>query len=124
MKFYQEVTVWNTSYSVQNHIYYVNDSKTHAVGYIRRGTKKLIKFSKPMRFESRGRKFVLVNRVAESDTVYFPKTKEEKPIGQVREVSGSNGKTYFVSKVGNRYTCTCPGFMFRHKCKHVEEAQQ
>lgn len=35
-----------------------------------------------------------------------------------RVVRGSKGEEYRV--VGG--TCTCPGFQFRHTCKHVKEA--
>jgi hypothetical protein len=36
----------------------------------------------------------------------------------VRLVQGSKGKTYEVT--GN-YRCTCPGFTFRGRCRHLEE---
>jgi hypothetical protein len=26
-----------------------------------------------------------------------------------------------VSKLGTKYMCTCPGFTFRHTCKHIAE---
>ena len=28
---------------------------------------------------------------------------------------------YHINKIGSKYTCTCPGFAFRHKCKHVDD---
>jgi hypothetical protein len=118
MKYFQEVTEWNTG-SVQNHIYYLTDDKRKMVGYIKSGTKKLVKFSKPMNFDAKGRKFVVLSERGESDSVYFPKT-EDKPVGEVIEITGSGGKKYFVSKIAGRITCTCPGFAFRRKCKHTE----
>jgi hypothetical protein len=36
------------------------------------------------------------------------------------EVQGSKGNTYIVSDNGGTWTCTCPGFGWRRKCKHVE----
>jgi hypothetical protein len=36
------------------------------------------------------------------------------------EVHGSKGNTYTVSDNGGTWTCTCPGFGWRRKCKHVE----
>lgn len=36
-------------------------------------------------------------------------------------VKGSKGNTYTVVKEGNRITCSCPGFTFRHQCKHMTE---
>lgn len=120
MKYFQEVTVWDAGYAVPNHIYYMKDDKSKAVGYIPAGKKKLVIFSKPMSIESRGRKFIVLDKKGEPDEVYFPKV-TEKPVGQVIEVSGSNGKKYFLSKIGKTWNCTCPGYQFRHKCKHTDE---
>jgi len=36
------------------------------------------------------------------------------------EVQGSKGNTYNVTDNGGTWTCTCPGFGWRRKCKHVE----
>jgi hypothetical protein len=36
------------------------------------------------------------------------------------EVQGSKGNTYTVSDNGGTWTCSCPGFGWRRKCKHVE----
>ena len=36
------------------------------------------------------------------------------------EVQGSKGDTYAVTDHGGTWTCTCPGFGWRRKCKHVE----
>jgi len=35
-------------------------------------------------------------------------------------VQGSKGNTYTVTDNGGTWTCTCPGFGWRRKCKHVE----
>ncbi|UCG54225.1 MAG: hypothetical protein JSV32_06440 [Dehalococcoidia bacterium] len=37
------------------------------------------------------------------------------------EVAGSKGNKYKVKLIGNKYTCTCPGYTYRKKCKHSEE---
>jgi hypothetical protein len=36
------------------------------------------------------------------------------------QVQGSKGNTYTVSDNGGTWTCSCPGFGWRRKCKHVE----
>lgn len=118
MKYFQETTKWNDNPKAVNHIYYMNDEKSSAVGYIQFGVGDLIKFKSPMKLDMRGRKFVELKTKGEPDSVYFQKV-EEKP-KNIITVQGSNGKEYYIEKVGNRYTCTCPGFVFRSKCKHVE----
>jgi hypothetical protein len=118
MKYFQEVTEWDSP-TAQNHIYYLKDDKTKMVGYIKSGTDTLFKFKHPIDIYTKGRKFVELKTKAEPDSVYFQKV-EEKP-KDVITVQGSNGKEYHITKVGNRYSCTCPGFLFRHKCKHVDE---
>ena len=117
MKYYQEVTDWGDS-NAKNHIYYLKDDKTKMVGYIQAGTTSLFKFKNPIDIYTKGRKFVELKTKGEPDSVYFPKI-EEKP-KNVITVQGSNGKEYFIEKIGNRYTCTCHGFTFRSKCKHVD----
>lgn len=39
------------------------------------------------------------------------------------KVAGSKGAMYTVTRTGSTYHCTCPGFGFRHHCKHVEFVQ-
>jgi len=119
MKYYQEVTEWKDSDTAINHIYYLNEDKTSMVGYIRAGTKALFKFKNPIRIDTRGRKFKLLDMKGEPDSVYF--AKKEEPKKDVIVVQGSKGKEYYLEKVGSKYTCTCPGFTFRHTCKHVTE---
>ena len=118
MKYYQEVTDWGSA-SAQNHIYYLNDEKSFMVGYIKQGTVDLFKFKKPIRIDTRGRKFNLLKMKGEPDSVYFGEKEETKK--DVITVQGSNGKEYYIEKVGTKYTCTCPGFTFRHTCKHVTD---
>jgi hypothetical protein len=44
----------------------------------------------------------------------------EEAKDKVLTVQGSGGKTYTVThKVDGRSTCTCPGFIYRKKCKHI-----
>ena len=122
MKYLQEVTDWG-DHNIPNHIYYLNDSKSKMVGYIKAGTKALFKFSKPMSIDVRGRKFVeLKDKKAESDEVYFGKPEAQVKPKDAIEVKGSNGKVYLLTKNNSgKYSCTCPGFTFRHTCKHIKE---
>jgi hypothetical protein len=60
MKLLQETTQWSDN--TQNHIYIFDNSDTKIAGYIKMGTNKAIKFSKPMAFSKRGRTFKVVNK--------------------------------------------------------------
>lgn len=35
------------------------------------------------------------------------------------QVPGSNGAFYIVTQSNGKYSCSCSGFQFRKKCKHV-----
>jgi hypothetical protein len=35
-------------------------------------------------------------------------------------VDGSGGKKYTVKTTGGNWTCTCPGYGWRRKCRHIE----
>jgi hypothetical protein len=118
MKYFQEVTEWTDNPNAINHVYYMKDDKSSMVGYIKGGEGRLFKFKTPIRIDVRGRKFVeLKNKKAEPDDVYFGKREEPK---DVIIFQGSNGKEYLLEKIGGKYTCTCPGFTFRNKCKHSD----
>ena len=39
-------------------------------------------------------------------------------------VVGSKGARYTVRAVQGRYTCTCPGFGWRGKCKHAAQVEK
>lgn len=39
------------------------------------------------------------------------------------QVKGSRGTNYTVSLRQGQWSCTCPGFGWRRRCKHIEEKQ-
>jgi len=56
--------------------------------------------------------------LANNSTVESPDSQTDF---QQWEFTGSNGSLYNVSKKHAKYTCTCPGFQFRGRCRHVEQ---
>jgi len=46
---------------------------------------------------------------------------EIKPVAgeKVWHIEGSKGNMYTVKLSGGAYSCTCPGFGFRRKCRHI-----
>jgi len=40
------------------------------------------------------------------------------------KVTGSKGNEYTIVKEHGKSTCTCPGFQFRGRCRHINEFEQ
>jgi hypothetical protein len=111
MKFYQETTKWHTD--TPNGIYLLNDSKTKMYAFIRAGSKSVFKFKNPIQIDSRGRMFKEIK-----NTFNF-EIEESKNHNPQWEVKGSKGDKYIVEQTEHGLTCTCSGFKFRGKCKHL-----
>jgi hypothetical protein len=115
MKWFVETTQWTTP--TPNGIYLLNDSKDKMYAFRSFGTGDIKVFKNPIRIETRGRKFV-VNPVQ-----FDIRAEEEQPQGRVWAVKGSKGDEYKVAELNGEYSCTCSGFKFRAKCKHVDSVQ-
>jgi hypothetical protein len=48
----------------------------------------------------------------------------ETPTTETYKVEGSKGNNYTVIYTGDKWSCTCPGYQFRNKCKHIDIAKQ
>lgn len=107
MKAYQEVTVWQVEYRQPNHQYLLDGDRIVAYRKWCEGEPEFLKH--PIRIDRRGRKFI------EIDDSVFGDLKKEK--SSTITVKGSKGNSYEVNTVEK--TCTCPGFVFRGKCKHL-----
>jgi len=103
MQAYQEVTRW--SVTTPNHIYLLDGNKMHA--YIPVG-KAPVYFKKPITIDLRGRKFEILKSNP------FAKVKEDSSL---IKITGSKGQIYTVNTIDK--SCSCPGYTFRGKCKHV-----
>jgi hypothetical protein len=116
MKIVQEVTVWKDVARQPNHVYLMDGDKAHA--YSKWGEGVAEYFKTPLRLDRRGRKFVEVK-----DNPWKFKVTVEKPTGRTWEVAGSKGGTYTVTEDAGTWSCTCSGFTFRGRCRHVVETQ-
>lgn len=97
----KEVTDWGTE-NVSNGTYYVNEHG-QLVAYMPKGG-AYKEFNKPMKqFSTSRRKFKELGTIDNGDSG--------------TPVKGSKGNTYYV-KEGK---CSCPGFKFRQRCKHLLE---
>jgi hypothetical protein len=99
----KETTDWGAE-KVSNGTYYVNEHG-HLVAYMPpQGAYK--EFTKPMKqFSTSRRKFKELGTIDDDEDCGTP-------------VKGSKGNTYYVKDE----KCSCPGFKYRHKCKHILEA--
>ena len=100
----KEVSEWDSPYDL-NHMYLFNDSMTKAYGYIRNRDLKATWFKNPMSISTKYRKFEILERIKEEDTI---------------EVKGSSGNVYTVKKSSSGYKCSCVGFKYHGRCKHID----
>jgi len=100
----KEVTKWDSDIQA-NHTYLLDGDKM--VAYIKFGKGEPFYFKSPIRIDKRGRKFEELKK--------NPFSVEVK--SELKTVLGSKGETYFIDEEAK--TCTCPGFTFRGKCKHI-----
>ena len=113
MKWWLETTSWTDN--TPNGVYLMDDGKSKIYAFKSHGGQGEIKiFKNPIRIDIRGRKFVV------NPTQYRAKINHDEPEGRTWIVKGSKGDEYRVSEVRGEYSCTCSGFRFRGKCKHVD----
>lgn len=99
-----EAVVETTNWSYPNHTYLLDG--TNLVAYIPTGGRPVY-FKHPIKqFDRRGRTF------KRADIKLFRAVKSN-----LIEVTGSKGNTYFVDPEAR--TCTCTGFTYHGKCKHL-----
>jgi len=106
MKIILEQTVWTDS--TANNMYLVTDNMENIIAYVPQGSKVAQRFRKPIRWDPRGRKFKILKEIAENDP-------------DVRRVEGSKGQVYSLTRTNGQWSCTCPGYSYRGKCRHVDE---
>lgn len=121
LKIVEEVTEWDVDYRQPNHVYLMSGDK--ALAYVPWGKGQPVYFKNFQRIDRRGRKFVEVKQNPWKFDLSIRIEEEEsaKPKGQTWTVAGSKGGEYIVSLDGGRWSCTCSGFQFRSRCRHVDE---
>jgi hypothetical protein len=113
MMLVKEITKWEGVSRQPNHTYLISEDYSKIFGYFKWDTKDFQMFKKAIRFDSRYRKF----KVIKTD-LYF---KGEKPTNKQWKIAGSKGNVYVVEESANGLTCSCVGFKFHGKCKHIDE---
>ena len=122
VKIVQELTDWKVPYRQPNHVYLMSGDRVLAMS--RWGEGKPEYFANPNRIDRRGRKFVEVKQNPWRFDLSTKSDLDEEvspPTGETWEVAGSKGNRYIVSRDSGRWSCNCPGYGFRGRCRHVDE---
>lgn len=111
MKAVIETTKWADGKDVYNHVYLLDGNQVLA--YIPHGTRDIRYLGAPRRFDPRGRTF---------QELKFNPFREGPVLPRVIRVAGSKGNTYEVDTQAG--TCTCPGFVYRGHCRHLDQVKE
>lgn len=114
MQFFQETTKYKEA--IPAGIYLLNDSKTRMYAFIPAGSDSVKTFKAPITISTRGRTF---KSVPNTFNYIIPEKQPSK--NPTWEVKGSKGDIYIVEKSEHGMICSCSGFKFRGKCKHISE---
>lgn len=119
---YREVTEWNESeFVVPNHTY-LFDGKSNILAYAKASNNELVIMHKPLKMDTRRRKFIKVKHDALDAYGATVVIEEPKAIDVPNwQVLSDSGKTYTVTLESGKYQCNCIGYAYRGKCKHSEQ---
>jgi hypothetical protein len=115
----QEITVWKSEFPVPNHIYLL-DNNSNIIAYVK-SDNTINQLKSRIKLDKRYRKFIKVNHTGLSKLMPLDNGHDYSIKSNVRifkVVSGNHD--YKIEVNGNRLSCTCIGFGYRGKCKHIE----
>lgn len=113
MKVLREVTKWDTTIQ-PNHVYLVEGDKI--VAYQPHGAGAVIHFTHRSRLDRARRRFC---EEPVDDALWGVSVTQP---AHIVSVTGSRGATYEVNLAEG--SCTCSGYQFRGRCKHLAQAKQ
>lgn len=85
------------------------------------------KWHKPGTFHMTGEGFVKTRNIAMHNVVRMEYVKGQSVKSNVRafRVKSTNKQSeYLVTVVGKKVECNCPGYTYRHKCKHADAVRK
>jgi hypothetical protein len=110
----KEITQWDTEYKTPNHTYLLDGDKI--IAYAVFGGDEIRTSPSRIKIDKRRRKFIFSDHPGLKKLIA-----NEKPESGTRTFKITSGeKIYFVSIKKDNYSCTCTGFSFRGKCKHMD----
>ena len=104
----RETTGVVDGFHYQPHLYYVNEKDKLVWFQVADYSRGLDKYIKPKKFDMRGRKFETIGTV--------PELHDDE---NIIEVKSESGYIHHVNKA--KKSCTCKGYKFRGKCKHITQ---
>ena len=104
MKAFEEITEWDTDFTMPTHVYFLSDSKDKMYGYVQAGTGIVQTMRTPYRFKASGRKFQEV----ENTWNFSVEDQPESVRGREYRVAGSGQNIYTVTDDAGAWSCTCP----------------
>lgn len=110
----QETTIWTGHYGACNHTYLL-DNQNRIIAYIKQNDNKVNILKSQIKLDKRYRTFIKVRNI-ELERLSGKSIKDNTRIFKVK----SKDKEYNVELTDSHYTCTCTGFNFRGKCKHID----
>jgi len=108
----KETTVWSDGSNI-NHTYLLEGAKI--IAYAKYGGDDVQVLKTQIKIDKRYRTFVKSNHSALAKFIKTTPTKSSTRVFKIK----SKAKEYFVELFDYNYTCTCTGFSFRGKCKHI-----
>ena len=116
----QETTVWKADFPVSNHIYLL-DNNSNIIAYIKQGDTAINQLKSRIKLDKRYRKFIKINHEGLSKLIPKDDGHDYSPKSDIRifkVISGNHD--YKIEVNGARLSCTCIGYGYRGKCKHIE----
>ena len=108
----KETTVWSDG-SNANHTYLLDGTKI--IAYAKFGGDEVQVLKTQIKIDKRYRTFVKTKHFGLQNLIKSTPAKSNTRVFKVQ----SKTKEYFVELSDYNYTCTCTGFNFRGKCKHI-----
>jgi hypothetical protein len=108
----KETTVWSDG-SNANHTYLLDGTKI--IAYAKSSDNSVQVLRTQIKIDKRYRTFVKTKHFGLQNLIKSTPAKSNTRVFKVQ----SKTKEYFVELSDYNYTCTCTGFNFRGKCKHI-----
>ena len=109
----KETTIWSDG-SNANHTYLLDGTKI--IAYAKSSDNSVQVLRTQIKIDKRYRTFIKAKHFGLQNLIKFTPTKSNTRVFKVK----SKEKEYFVELSDYNYTCTCTGFNFRGKCKHID----